>query len=449
MRHSLQARLLIGLVLSLALVFTLQWLFFSGSIRRMVESHIVSRLEHDAETILTALQLMGAGAPGLEPEMIDPIYHRPFSGHYFTIVSAGGDFTLRSRSLWDQDMTLPSVEPGEAVISRVKGPEGQNLIARSTGYVKHGKRFTISVAEDVSGIESRISAFQTRYAIYFTAALAALAAAQWLIVRLSLKPLGEAREEVRRLERGEVENIGTDVPAEARPLVEEINSLLLVMSQRLRRSRGALGTLAHALKTPLSVISRIVEDERVVHRPEDRAALRENTRRIHGLIDRELSRARLAGAAPPGRRFSAAADIPDLIAALGRVYQAKGLDITWKVSAGFSPRADREDMMELLGNLLDNACKWASHKVILTAEERDGAFVFTVEDDGPGCPENKLPDVLKKGFRADESASGHGMGMAIASDIARGYGGGLSLGRSPKLGGFRVEAIIGGQGGIA
>jgi len=210
------------------------------------------------------------------------------------------------------------------------------------------------------------------------------------------------------------------------------------MRRRLLRSRQALGNLAHALKTPLTLLTHQAGHESIRAQPDLQREITAQLQAINRLIERELKRARLSGAALPGQRFDFSAEIPPLVATLASLYREKRIDIATRLPDKAVLSADREDMLELLGNLLDNACKWGKHKVLIEAECAPGNVAIRVHDDGPGCPKENLAWLAQRGARLDESAPGHGLGLAIALDIAADYGGRISFGRSGILGGFLV-----------
>ncbi len=437
---SLRGRLSVGLVISLIIFLFLQWFYVSSYIRHLVEGYVESRLVHDSESILSALYVDDNGSIKLAVEKTGAIYHRAFSGHYYKLFVEDSE-PVRSRSLWDKDIKTPQLTVGESVKTRVMGPQDQNLMTITSAYVRHGRTVSISVAEDVTQMEADIKGFHAGYTIVSFLAIAILILTQWIIVRQSLAPLGRAKEDLLKLERGEIESIESGVPSEVRPLVDEINRLLKVMTERLKRSRKAMGNLAHALKTPLTSITRLSEENDITN-SELRATLKKNTEVVNNLIDRELARARLAGPSLIGQGAVSEKDISDLIGTLERIYRDKNLSIEWSLAPQeFSIMADREDIVELLGILLDNACKWAKSRVIFTATSAP-EISFVVEDDGPGCPQNELESLKGRGVRLDESGQGHGLGLSIAADIVDSYSGTIEFGRSESLGGFMVSCRI-------
>jgi signal transduction histidine kinase len=311
----------------------------------------------------------------------------------------------------------------------------------SAGYRKRGQDLTISVAEDLSTLEEERREFRLAFAAMTGMVLLVLLLSQGLIVRRSLRPLGTAREDILRLERGEVEELTSEVPAEMQPLVREVNRLLSLLTRRLERSRNALGNLAHALKGPLTRVTELLDRQELRARATLRSALLEQLETIRERVERELRRARLAGSLVPGARFHPEQEVPPLVDALRTMYHARDLQIEYRMESGIDCFADRQDILELLGNLLDNACKWARHRVRLRIERAEGLSFF-IEDDGPGVAEADRVRLAQRGVRVDESVSGHGLGLAIARDIVAEYGGNIGFDCSPELGGLRVRVAL-------
>ncbi|MBI5637249.1 MAG: ATP-binding protein [Nitrospinae bacterium] len=429
-RLSLQRRITIGLAVSLAVIFSAQLWVASRSARRVVESSIAQNLGHETENLLAALARQPDGALALKPDAETPIYRRVYSGHYFAIHHGGG--VIRSRSLWDEE--FPALADG---IRRVAGPKGQTLLASTASFNRAGQRVTITVAEDVTAIDAEIAAFRNRYALVAAGTLVLLLAAQMLIVRLALKPLERARMDAVRMERGETEMMETDVPAELTPFITQLNRLADITRKRLARSRNALGDLAHALKTPLAAIMQATEHEKVKGDEELYLLLNQSADKMARLMDKELRKARLAGGYLPGKGFDTARDIPPLLKTLELMHRGKAVRVDARYPDTHLAGFDSADMMELLGTLLDNAFKWAKGRVSLAMTLDDG-LAITIEDDGPGCPPEKMELISGRGVRLDESVPGHGLGLAIARDIVESYNGRIGFSAAP-LGGLRVS----------
>jgi len=228
------------------------------------------------------------------------------------------------------------------------------------------------------------------------------------------------------------------VPTEILPLVDEINRLLAFVERRLQQSRTAIGNLSHAVKTPLAAVFRLLDDPRMAASPDLKRMIQEHADAIRMRIDRELKRARLAGDTPTAATFDPHAELPALVRLLAQIHGDKPVTIQWTAPEGSLP-FDRQDLMELVGNLADNACKWAHAQVRIEIRERDSIDII-VSDDGPGCSAEDLESLGTRGQRADESVPGHGFGLAIARDIVEFAGGRLAFARSETLGGLEVTA---------
>jgi signal transduction histidine kinase len=318
------------------------------------------------------------------------------------------------------------------------GPGDQRLLARLAGYEKAGRRFTLLVAEDLAPITQQIARFEWIVAGLLGLALLLVLLVQRYVLRRGFAELDRVRAEIRQVFSGERHRIEELGPSEVRPLSTEVNRLLDQLLKRLQRSRQSLGNLAHALKAPLSLLTRDVETLGLADADHQRLSTR--LTQIGELVDRELRRARIAGEGA-GRHFVPSRDVPDLLEAVRQLHHERGIEIV----AGSLPDAtlsfDYDDMIELLGNLLDNACKWATGRVELDVEVAD-SLAFTVADDGPGVAEDRRDELLQRGGRLDEQAAGHGLGLAIVNDLVDDYGGRLELGRSAALGGLEARVSL-------
>ncbi|HXH73152.1 MAG TPA: sensor histidine kinase [Mariprofundaceae bacterium] len=427
--RSLSRQLAVSLAVSLATFFVVQAVMVVVEVRSLNEDTVVSRMHHDAEELMAALDI---AAPNLAIDWshVPTIYERPFSGHYFQFRMENQ--SLRSRSLWDEE--LPVVDAGDQ--REISGPAGQQLLLLGKQYMLHGQPVQLTIGEDISQLEQTAGTFLERLLLTSFIALLVLLAMQVWFIRRGLSPLNKLKDELQLLEAGEIDSLQQPVPAEIEPLVAEANRLLVAIRQRLERSRNAIGNLAHALKTPLTVATQILERE---PSNQDRRELQQQIGLIQQRIQRELSHARMAGQSPGGFWRSPVTDIQDLVNTMQRIHR-KTIGSRLQLAADSVLRADREDMMELVGNLLDNACKWAAGEVRLGVTEHP--LTIIVEDDGPGMDEPTRERVLGRGVRADESKAGHGLGLAIVSDLVNAYAGSLELDRSPELGGLKVTVQL-------
>jgi signal transduction histidine kinase len=290
----------------------------------------------------------------------------------------------------------------------------------------------------VATLRAGMMRFQLVYAAVSVIGLVLLLVIQRIIVLGALKPLRSVRDHMKRLERGEIDRVDAEGPEEIMPLIEELNRLLGAMVRRTKRSRESLGNLAHSLKTRLTLLNQLADSAEINTRADLRSSIHQSTAAMSQAVERELKRARLMGDIHPGRRIDLNTEIEQLSQTLQRLYAKKNVDIEFTVSADSRFAGDAEDLLEMLGNLLDNACKWCRSKVVLTVSGSD-AVSFVIEDDGPGCSASELDALVRRGYRADESQPGSGLGLAIVHDIVEGYSGQLAFERSTRLGGLRVE----------
>ncbi len=437
---SLRRRLQLALSSGLLVLLALLWWGGSIAVTVMTERFVVSRLQHDAETLLAALRLDDSHRPPVRQGRLSDIYQQPLSGHYYQIVFADGR-QLVSRSLWDQFLDIPQFAPGSEGHWRLPGPSGQELLVRVAGYSKQGTALTLAVAEDMTPMNRALALFQWVFAGLALAAAALILLLQQLVLRAGFRRLEPLREDVRRLERGEISALTEDVPLEVLPIVREFNRLLALLQQRIEHSRNSLGNLAHALKGPLSLLLRQIEGEALDTHPQVRASMAEQAARIRQLMERELRRARLAGKGLHLGQFDGAEEMPSVVGMLKQLYPEKALEIDYHLPAVSRLPVDREDMLELLGNLLDNACKWAGSRVVCRLD-LDGGVGVCVEDDGPGVSDELLEQLTGRGVRVDESTDGHGLGLSITKDMVLLYGGDIHFDRSPELGGLRVRVRL-------
>jgi signal transduction histidine kinase len=424
---SIARRLSIGLAASLLLTAAALALVASVLFERALREHALGLLEDDARTVLASIN---SGPQGLwiDRQHLPRVFERPLSGRYFVVVSAAG--TWRSRSLWDHELAVPDIAGAVPVL--IAGPQGQRLLCLRTNYRRHGQSLAIMVAADVAPLLAdfrRIGLLLLGLGAFAVLALTAMQRA-WMR-HSALDPLRQAGHQVHELTEGRRDRLDATVAVELQPLVAAINRLLAHTTQSLARSRQALGNLGHALKTPLAVLLALAErsDEPL------RTKLLEQIAQMQQRITRELGRARTAGALRGALRFAPRQELPLLVRALQQAH-ARDIAITWEAPDA-TLALERDDMLELLGNLLDNACKWARSRVDLRITEQSQLLLIQVEDDGPGIAEGRETEALSRGMRLDEQTPGHGLGLAIVSDIVAAYHGELVLGRA-GLGGLGV-----------
>lgn len=448
--NSLEHRLHIGLSLSLLLLFGFLWFLGQKSMNDLTHELVASRLDHDIESLLLALDIK-ADSVHLQQDRMPPVYQQPYSGHYFTVAVKNKPL-IHSRSLWDQSLNIPELKTGERILQLTEGPEDQELLQINMGFNKKGLDISIALAEDLTVVNSQKVRFKKYFFSFSFIGLLLLLLLQSLILRLSFKRLESVRSGIRCLEEGEILKLSENVPSEVLPLVQEVNHLLILLEKRLERSRNALGNLSHALKSPLNLLiqyfySQTGDNDQLKSAVTDNEKIdaKKQLQRINQLINRELKRARLAGKGGSTQRFHPGEEIPELIAVIKQMYAYRDLQINYHIDESISTFGDREDMLELIGNLLDNAGKWAQKQINITIRctNTDSETIsIIIEDDGQSIDATQLTAITQRGIRLDESVDGHGLGLSIVNDIVKLYAGAIDISQSSSLGGLKVSITI-------
>jgi signal transduction histidine kinase len=387
------------------------------------------------------------------PVLTDIRATRAYSGRYWTIFdqpAGGGGLNVleRSRSLFDSDLMIPAEqserlmsEPGKTLFFDLKGPQNRPLraaalLARLPDYPRP---VVFIAAEDRTPIDADADRFARITAVALVILGGGLIAAVVVQVRVGLLPLFRLRREVASVRRGRAEKLEGVYPEELEPLAVELNALLTHNQEVVERQRTHVGNLAHALKTPLSVM--LTEAGQQPGSLADVVARQAATMREQ--VDHHLRRARAAARSQTsGERTPVEPIMDELAVTLERIFQDKGVVIDWRCPENLCFQGERQDFMELAGNVMENAGKWCKGKVRAEAvASSPEQMTLTVDDDGPGLPPDRWSDALKRGQRMDEHTPGSGLGLSIVDELARAYGGSVTLGASP-LGGLRVTLIL-------
>ncbi len=384
----------------------------------------------------------------------EPLFDLPLSGWYWQITRTDSEKpeTRASRSLWDKK--LPRLEDQGADLTAagvrigyVDGPEGQNLraVERPVDLGLDGK-FLVSVAGDASEIFDETRSFDYYLGGTFAALGVVLLLTTLFQVRFGLAPLRRISESIADIRSGRAERLVGDFPVEIAPLARETNALIDANREIVERARTHVGNLAHAIKTPLSVIV----NEAAAHRADPFAGkVLEQADVMRDQVAHHLERARIAARVTI---ISTVTDVAPAIEALRRtmekIHRDRGIAIEVAADSSAKFRGERQDLDEMVGNLVDNACKWAESQVSVevlvepTEEPDDGHRLrIIVDDDGRGLSEAERAKVSRRGQRLDESKPGSGLGLSIVIDLAALYGGSLALGNAPS-GGLRAELLL-------
>jgi len=413
--------------------------------------HRVDETLNDLNANLLAYSTVADGQV-FAPPFTDERALRTFSGRYWEIAEPTADGKVRpiarSHSLFDSLMPTPpdlaarlNANPGRRIAYAARGPQGEPLRVRAQQNVLQDRKAPVIflAAEDQSSIDRDVRDFVAATAAAFLLLGAGLVVAIAVQVRVGLRPLFELRSEVADVRRGKAQRLSEAYPSELMPLAQELNALVAHNQDVVERQRTHVGNLAHALKTPISVM--IAEAHQ---RPGPLAELvARQTEAMQQQVDHHLRRARAAARTQgQGERTSVAEVLDELTRTLGRIFRDKGIRIDWDAEEDLFFLGERQDLLEIAGNAVENGCKWGASRVKVCAEATGPArFRLTVDDDGPGLPPDRRAEVLQRGARLDESAPGSGLGLSIVDELARAYGGSLVLADS-SLGGLRLEVDL-------
>jgi signal transduction histidine kinase len=409
---------------------------FRGYVERTFDAQL--------ESMLTAL-IAGANiGPGdqlsLRDELDHPRFHRPYSGWYWQI-SNRDSVIFRSRSLWDEILPQRQASrPGPVMRSTVRGPkeEAIRLAEQNVAFPRTNAVFHFAVAGNASEIAEEIDAFDQTL-IWSLAVLGlGLGAAIVVQVRYGLWPMRTLHAQVGDIRSGRADRLSGDFPQEVTPLVQELNAMLEHNAAMVEQARTHVGDLAHALKTPLSVLSAELDSSA----GPSHDVMKQEIAKIRGQVDHYLARAQTAASAKAlGVRTSVLPVVEAVKRTLERIHIGRSVTISLTETNGAVFRGQSEDLEEIVGNLIENGCKWARSEVRVRISEAAGRVVLTIDDDGPGLGPQQRAAVLERGTRLDEAAPGSGLGLAIVRDIVTAYGGKLHLDEAP-IGGLRATVAL-------
>lgn len=440
MKHrpgSLALRLILAAGAWIAIALLVVGLMLSAIFRDYVLRSFDGRLSALMDSLIAVVEVGPEGQLALSRGLGEPRFDQAYSGWYWQIAGPD-DAALSSRSLWDQTLTIGDVQGTDIALRDVIGPEDVplRLAERAVSLPGGAGRYVMAIAGDRNEIDAEIRKFNFVLIWSLLSLGLGLLIAIFLQVRFGLSPLRRIRQAIVAVRTGKAQRLEGEFPTEIMPLSGEINTLLEQNAAVVDRARTQVSNLAHALKTPLSVLTNEAGS--------GGAGLADTVKRqvdvMRRHVDHYLARARTAAAARVlGARVPFAPVADDLRRTLEKIHLDKALRFDVRVAPNLAFRGERQDLEELLGNLLDNACKWARSHVELRAESDGAQITCTVDDDGPGLPADQREAVFARGKRLDEQVPGSGLGLAIVREIAELYDGSICLEASPSGG---VRALL-------
>ena len=443
--RSLRVRVLLSTAAVLTLFILLTGLALEQAFRDSARSAREERLLAQVYLLMAAAESVDdiLRLPDKPPE---PRFELPASGLYGAVLDDTGNPVWRSASMLGLDIPLGGpLPPGQRRFERADDAQGQGYLTLgfgvrwATGAEPAG--YTFVVAEDLAPFRQELARFRVSLAGWLGAMSLLLLAVLLLSLHWGLAPLRRVATEVSGVESGQQDRIRGDYPVELRALTDNLNALLAHERTQHKRLDNALGDLAHSLKTPLAIMRGALDPRHMD--PEAAELMDEQLARADEMVDYQLQRARSGTGSAAGLAAPVELDtlVQRLIVSLSKLHAHKVIRVERQIPPGLTFRGAEGDLMEVLGNLLDNAWKWSCSRILVAAERERGMLSVRVEDDGPGIPAAQLSAVLERGARADSAVAGHGIGLAMVREICEAYGGAVEIARG-RLGGARVEARL-------
>lgn len=454
--RSLQSRQLwaasLGLIAFLALAgFALDRAFLNtaqSGLRERLHSYALAYANSD-------FARDGSVIPPWDPP--DARFKRPGSGLYAEIVLANSSWesdSARGPELPQGKMLAAGKQTfeGPLAFTRLSGTQGQvfrfgyGLVWSGSSVGDNDIPYTVYIMEDTTSLGRQLSAFRTALWRYLGGAGVVLLLLQMWILRWSLRPLRDVIAELKHVQAGGASGMSEAHPRELEPLTESINAFIQSERENLELQRNTLADLAHSLKTPLAVLrTRLDSDATEAELREDVSA---QLHRMNDLVSYQLARAARSGHQLFAAPVAIEPQAEQIVLGLEKVYASKGVLCEFEIAPEARFHGELGDLQELLGNLLENAFKWANARVLLTVSEgarvaaRRPGLSLVVEDDGPGIADDRIAYVLQRGVRGDERVQGHGIGLSIVQDIIKSYRGELHVARSAELGGAKFAVVL-------
>jgi len=432
---SLKLRLLLAAALGIAISLVIAGAAFFVAFQRYAEQLAARQLENDFVQLASGIRVDAQGKIKSRAVLSDPRFERPYGGLYWQIDETGQQ-PVRSRSLFDVD--LPDVTKPDTKVEVIVGPNNQPLFAlqrelvlpTESGQERH---LQITMAVERKDIDDAAQGFKHDLNLGLALLSLALLAGSLAQILLGLRPLQNLESAVKSIHGGEAKRLSGRYPAEVQSLVQNLNELLDARDTALDKARQRASNMAHGLKTPLTILGTIADDLSASGNASAAHAIRDNASLIHGQVERQLARARMASGHEQ-KHTALRPNVERVIKTLARTPQGELISWINAVPDDAEIAIERHDLIELLGNLADNARKWAKQRVLVSYTNQ----TLSIEDDGAGVDEAQLADIEKRGLRLDDATPGHGLGLSIVRELADSYGLIVKYKRS-NLGGLSVS----------
>ncbi|MET0026643.1 MAG: ATP-binding protein [Candidatus Thiodiazotropha sp.] len=442
---SIHRRLLLAASLVLGAFFGLTGWSLDEAFRSASDEALQTRLYSSVYALLAAAEEGDEGQMVMPEVLTDPRFNRPDSGLYAQVRNYATDYQWHSASTLGQALGFSREIPsGESEIGTFKMAD-REVMGLNFGVVWedfHGKerKYVLTVAEDLQPIHEQVSAFRNTLLLWLGGAAFLLLLAQGWVLNWGLRPLRQVESALAEIESGRAEQLQGAYPRELTRLTSSINSLILHARARQQRYRDSLGDLAHSLKTPLAILQSLADQAQ----GQSSDTLREQVDRMNQIVIHQLQRAAASGQQVLSGNVAVKPLVERLANTLSKVYRDKGIQWELDIDQACLFAGDEGDFMEILGNLMENACKYGQQRVRVSGQRGSGIHL-SIEDDGKGIPADQMDAVFHRGHRADTRQPGQGIGLAVAADIVNAYAGQIEIAVSTRLGGAVVKVSLPGS----
>lgn len=434
---SIHLRLLLVATLVLGGFIVIAGWALETAFRESSKTALQEKLQSNVYALLAAADVDAQGKMRLPQTLPEPRFSQPDSGLYAFVTDMKGEPFWRSPStLGLQIPTTPPLSPGNTALRREHG-----LFLFSHGVeweddTGGSQEFTFNIAEQARFLDQAVGSFRQTLWSWLTGLALVLLIVQAMVLRWGLRPLREVEDDLESIRKGKSTHLQAEYPSELQGLTSSLNALIKQAAAAQARYRDSLDDLAHSLKTPLAYLDSVVQDQDSSCK-QLRSVAGEQLQRMDHIVQHQLQRAAVSARTTLMEPVAVVPLVERLLTTLEKIYAEKRLTVSHSLSLEAIFVGDKADLMEILGNLLENAFKYARNQVRVSADV-DGGLVFVIEDDGPGIPDAEWKSVLQRGKRVDETQTGQGIGLAVANEIVALYAGSLVAGKS-KLGGLKLE----------
>ncbi len=445
-RKSLSFRLLVTEGFVLAIFFTLVAIILEQGFRHSAEQALKDRLQVQVYALLSAAKLNESGDLIMPPLLPEPRFETPGSGLYGFIQQAKKDTVWRSQSAIGLEELIPpnQLTAGISefvVVKHDRYAVHSDVILKSSNGIE--REFIFTVTEDARFVSTQIEHLRDLLRIWLLAIGVTLVIIQFVLLRWSLKPLRDIVNDLEEVDQGHKTLLDGVYATELAGLASNLNAFIVHERAQLDRYRNNLADLAHSLKTPLAILRGCVESF-----SDNKETVQEQISRMNQIVEYQLQKAAAKAELKAIKSIDISKVIMKIKSSLDKVYIEKGLTFELEIPEQHLIYCEEGDLYEIIGNLMDNACKWCHHSVKVTINlnprknRRNYGLLLQIEDDGPGIPVGKFNDILKRGIRADENIHGHGIGVTVVHEIISLLGGTLEGGTSAELGGMRWSVYL-------